>query len=266
MSNDSQIRSEAQQLAEVMNTRLKALYAMLNGTAANLNALTTTEKSNLVNAINELKSDIDAIEVGSVTWDTLTGKPSTFPPATHNHTGVYDPAGSAATAQATAISTSATAISDAITALIGGAPGALDTLNELAAALGDDESFAASVTAALAAKAPATVVTDYLDTSALTPASAVTWDGDVTLQPTLAQDQSTTLTIDNPGRTGSLSAVIDGPGPYTLTLAAGAGYTIQIMGGSDVADAATLGDGDGYELSYKLAGTVIRCWFTTYTL
>lgn len=45
------------------------------------------------------------------------------------------------------------AIKAAIDALIGGAPGALDTLNELAAALGDDASFSASVTAALATKA-----------------------------------------------------------------------------------------------------------------
>jgi hypothetical protein len=40
----------------------------------------------------------------------------------------------------------------AIDALIAGAPGALDTLDELAAALADDASFAASVTTALAGK------------------------------------------------------------------------------------------------------------------
>jgi hypothetical protein len=42
----------------------------------------------------------------------------------------------------------------AIDALIAAAPGALDTLNELAAALGDDPNFATTVTNALAAKAP----------------------------------------------------------------------------------------------------------------
>jgi hypothetical protein len=46
-----------------------------------------------------------------------------------------------------------TAVAAAVTALIDGAPGALDTLNELAAALADDASFAATVTAALAGKA-----------------------------------------------------------------------------------------------------------------
>lgn len=55
-----------------------------------------------------------------------------------------------------------TDITNAVNALIGGAPGALDTLNELAAALGDDSDFAASVTTALAGKA----TTDSLATHA----------------------------------------------------------------------------------------------------
>ncbi len=41
-----------------------------------------------------------------------------------------------------------------ITNLVGGAPGALDTLNELAAALGDDANYATTVTNSLALKAP----------------------------------------------------------------------------------------------------------------
>ncbi|HYD87105.1 MAG TPA: DUF2793 domain-containing protein [Vitreimonas sp.] len=45
-------------------------------------------------------------------------------------------------------------VTAAIDALIAAAPGALNTLDELAAALGDDANFAATVTAALAAKAP----------------------------------------------------------------------------------------------------------------
>lgn len=46
-----------------------------------------------------------------------------------------------------------TAISTQINALVGGAPGLLDTLKELADALGDDPNFAATITAALATKA-----------------------------------------------------------------------------------------------------------------
>lgn len=46
-------------------------------------------------------------------------------------------------------------ISAAVAALIDGAPGAIDTLNELAAAMGDDPNFAATVTNALATKVAA---------------------------------------------------------------------------------------------------------------
>jgi len=44
-------------------------------------------------------------------------------------------------------------VTDAVTNLVGGAPGALDTLNELAAAINDDSSFASTVTTSLAGKA-----------------------------------------------------------------------------------------------------------------
>lgn len=47
-----------------------------------------------------------------------------------------------------------TYVDTAVSNLIGGAPGALDTLNELAAAINDDASFASSVTSSLALKAP----------------------------------------------------------------------------------------------------------------
>lgn len=44
-------------------------------------------------------------------------------------------------------------IATQLAGLVDSAPGALDTLNELAAALGDDANFAATITAALAGKA-----------------------------------------------------------------------------------------------------------------
>lgn len=50
----------------------------------------------------------------------------------------------------------------AIDALISGAPGALDTLDELAAALADDASFAATITTALAGKSPTSHTHDRL--------------------------------------------------------------------------------------------------------
>jgi len=45
-------------------------------------------------------------------------------------------------------------VSSEISSLIGGAPGALDTLNELAAAINDDASYAGTITTALGTKAP----------------------------------------------------------------------------------------------------------------
>ena len=47
-----------------------------------------------------------------------------------------------------------TAISTATDALVDSAPGALDTLNELAAAMGDDANFSTTVTNSIALKAP----------------------------------------------------------------------------------------------------------------
>lgn len=60
-------------------------------------------------------------------------------------------------------------ITTAIDALLDGAPAALDTLNELAAAVDDDASFAASVTTALAGKQP--VDADLTAIAALTTTS-----------------------------------------------------------------------------------------------
>jgi len=51
---------------------------------------------------------------------------------------------------------------NAISNIIDGAPGALDTLNELAAALGDDANFASTVTTALGTKVDGTGTTNYI--------------------------------------------------------------------------------------------------------
>lgn len=64
-------------------------------------------------------------------------------------------------------------ITTALDALIAGAPGALDTLNELAAALGDDANFAATVSAALATKLDTEGVMDYLGTTGLVEGAGV---------------------------------------------------------------------------------------------
>jgi len=55
---------------------------------------------------------------------------------------------------ATAKSEAITAATNAVNAVIASAPAALDTLDELAAALGDDANYASTITTALSAKAP----------------------------------------------------------------------------------------------------------------
>jgi hypothetical protein len=68
-------------------------------------------------------------------------------------TGIPTAPTAAANTNTTQIATTAY-VQGEITDLIGGAPGALDTLNELAAAINDDSSYASTITTALAAKAP----------------------------------------------------------------------------------------------------------------
>ena len=118
---------------------------------------------------------VDAAEIADAApWAGITGKPTSFPPSVHAHavsevTGlqatldVKAPLASPTlsgtpTAPTASAGTNTTQIATtgfvaaAIAALIDAAPGALDTLNELAAALGDDPNFASTVTNALAGK------------------------------------------------------------------------------------------------------------------
>ncbi len=115
-------------LATRIATECKALRTLVNGNAANLNALTTTAKGNLVAAINELQAEILAIVPGAAIND----------------------ASNASAAETYSINKIRDYCDSAIAALTTGAPGALNTLDELAAALGDDQNFAASMTTALA--------------------------------------------------------------------------------------------------------------------
>jgi len=85
----------------------------------------------------------------------------------------------------------------AVTAVLDGAPGALDTLNELAAALNDDSSFATTVTNSLAAKLDASSASTTYATIA-----SPTFTGTVTI-PTL--DLTNALPIAD-GGTGATTA------------------------------------------------------------
>jgi hypothetical protein len=92
-----------------------------------LSSLSTSAKTSLVAALNEL-------------YGSISGAGATINDAAASTSSVY----------------SSQKVTDLITAavsgILDGAPAALDTLNELAAALGDDASYAASITTALGNK------------------------------------------------------------------------------------------------------------------
>lgn len=119
------LATNIQNLATRIATETKSLRTLLNGNAADLSALTTTNKTNLVAALNEVKG---LIGQAGPQIDDLAASTST----------VYSSSKTVA------------AIDAAVDALVGAAPGVLDTLEELAAALGNDADAITSINAALA--------------------------------------------------------------------------------------------------------------------
>lgn len=106
-----------------VGTDIKGLLAT-RGTMA---SLSTTEKSNLVGALNELKDAIDAVAAGSgAISDGTTGSSTTW--------------------SSTKISAQ---IASAISDLVNGAPSAFDTLKELSDELANQESAASALTTAV---------------------------------------------------------------------------------------------------------------------
>ena len=86
-----------------------------------------------------------------------------------------------------------TAAANAVAGLVDSAPGALDTLNELAAALGDDENFATTVTTALGTKAP---IADPTFTGEVTVNSLKSPDGTTVFDSDFAGDDLKRINVD----------------------------------------------------------------------
>ena len=106
-------------------------------------------------------------------------------------------------------------VATAVAEVVNSAPGTMDTLNELAAALGDDDNFAATVAASLATKAP-------LASPALT--------GNPTAPTQTAGDNSTRL---------ATTAYVDAANGAAMQAETIAFYKRVIAAGGDI-DAATL--------------------------
>jgi len=139
------------------NSRTTDVHGIADTAALATTAATASAISTSVSNHNALTANVHGIsdtsllalksEVAAVTATTL---------GLGNVDNTADTAKPVSTAQSAAIATAkAEAISDAtarVTAVIASAPGALDTLDELAAALGDDANFASSVTTSLGLK------------------------------------------------------------------------------------------------------------------
>jgi hypothetical protein len=109
-----------------------------------------------------LWNELSYFSGGAVAWEDVTDKPSEFAPSTHTHamsqvTGLVEALGGKATL---------VEVEEAIAALVASAPGTLDTLDEIAAALGDDPNLATTLTTLIGTKlAKASNLSDLVDAS-----------------------------------------------------------------------------------------------------
>jgi hypothetical protein len=111
--------SQVSSLATRISTEIKAVRTVMGA----LSSLTTADKTSLVAAINEVKA---ATAAASGIADGVTAGGTTWSSSKIN-----------------------TAINAATAALVASSPAALDTLNELAAAMGNDANFATTTANAL---------------------------------------------------------------------------------------------------------------------
>ena len=117
------LQSQLQSLITSIATDIKALLA----NQGNLTTLNTTTKTNLVAALNELKSSINSIDLTALISDSTASS----------------------TSKTYSIDKINSQISAAVSALVAGAPTALDTLNELATAIASDEAGIAGLVTAV---------------------------------------------------------------------------------------------------------------------
>ena len=121
----------------------------------------------------------------------------------------------------------------AVTAVLDGAPGALDTLNELAAALNDDSSFATTVTNSLAAKLDASTASATYLTQANASANYVAKNADGI---EYIQDQSSSLFIHS-NHTNITATYDDANNQVILVGSAGGGGSASGGGASIIVSA-----------------------------
>jgi len=155
-------KDQVQDLAVRIGTEFKTIRTEIANLVGSKASLTTTDKSTIVAAINEVKASLSG--AGAVINDATASGTSVY--SSTKSTAVANAAASAAAAAliadgsattATGTTYSANKINAAIAAasaavksdLIGGASASLDTFAELEAAMADDETAAAALTTAV---------------------------------------------------------------------------------------------------------------------
>ena len=155
-------------------------YASLSGTVSDLDDITNVTITSAANG--------DLLKWNGSAWVNASGYALLASPTL---TGIPAAPTAAANTNTTQIATTAF-VTGAVTDLIGGAPGALNTLNELAEAINDDASYAAGITTALGLKAPlasptftgtVTIPNGASITSPTLAGTAVTASGNLVVQP-----------------------------------------------------------------------------------
>ena len=131
-------------LAQAIGGDLGLVWSLVNGKANDLTALTTTQKTTVVTALNSLKSEVDAIIAAGNYSDAQAD--SRVQAAKGNFTTPSATEWGSTQDIATKI---AADITTAVDGLINGAPGTLDTLSEIATALGDNPDVINNILASL---------------------------------------------------------------------------------------------------------------------
>lgn len=141
------------------------------------------EDNNLDYDIDRVKSAWDAVDADMAI--ALAATALLAPLASPTFTGTPT-APTAVPGNATSQLSTTAFVQAAIDALVNASPGALDTLDELAAALGDDADFAATMTAALAGKADEAATTAALELKLALSGGTIT--GDLEVNGNLTED------------------------------------------------------------------------------
>lgn len=141
---------------------------------------------------------------GVITPTQLDTLNSAAPNASPGLTGVPTAPTAAANTNTTQIATTAY-VQTEITDLVGGAPGALDTLNELAAAIDDDASYASTITTALGGKSPTAGNTSLTTVGTI---ATGTWQG-TAISATYLSGQSGTNTGDESDANTTTKGIVE---------------------------------------------------------